>query len=193
MADETTTSSGSTTDIAADAADAGSRLDKERKALSETMGAARETVAAQAHALEDRVADRLGAEAESMKEEAVAGLSAFSKALRTASDELSGKDLGLAGDMVRQAAGGLEGLVRAVDGRSPGEMLEGVRAFGRQNPVGFIAGSVLAGFALGRLAAVLPAGTGAVGTPTTNSPARGAAASAGSGHAATVPMGGVGR
>ena len=122
------------------------------------MGEAKDAVAAQARDLKDQAADRLGAEAESMKEEATAGLTAFSDALKAASSELSGKQLGFAGDMVQQAAGGLESFVRAVEGRSPGEMLDGLRSFGRQNPVGFIAGSVLAGFALGRLAAVLPAG-----------------------------------
>ena len=75
-----------------------------------------------------------------MKEEAAAGLTAFSDALRAASGELSGKQLGFAGDMVQQAADGLESFARAIEGRSPGEMLDGLRSFGRQNPVGFIAG-----------------------------------------------------
>lgn len=155
MIDQTTRSSGST--VAADVAAAGDRMAEEGRALSGTMAEAKEAVAAEARDLGDRATERLGAGAESMKEEAVAGLGAFSDALRAASDELSGKDLGLAGDMVRQAAGGLDGFVRALQGHSPAEMLDGVRAFGRANPVGFIAGSVLAGFALGRVAAAVPA------------------------------------
>jgi hypothetical protein len=158
MVDQTTGSSGRRTDVAADIADVGSRLEEERTALSGTMGAAKDAVAAQAMDLKDQAVDRLGAEAEGLKGEAAASLTAFSDALKAASNELSGKKLGFAGDMVQQAADGLESFVRAIEGRSPGEMLEGIRSFGRQNPVGFIAGSVLAGFALGRFAAVLPAG-----------------------------------
>lgn len=159
MVDQTTGSSGRRTDVAADIADAGNRLEEERKALSGTMGEASDAVAAQARDLKDQAAGMLAAETESMKEEAAAGLTAFSDALKAASGELSGKKLGFAGDMVQQAADGLESFVRAIEGRSPGEMLDGIRAFGRQNPVGFIAGSVLAGFALGRIAAVVPTGT----------------------------------
>ena len=164
MVDQTTDSSGRRTDVATDVADAGSRLKEEGRALSGTMTEVRDAVAAQARDLKDQAAGRLETEAESMQHEAAAGLGAFSDALKAASGELSGKKLGFAGDMVQQAADGLEGFARAIEGRSPGEMLEGIRSFGRQNPVGFIAGSVLAGFALGRLAAVLPAGAGSAGS-----------------------------
>jgi hypothetical protein len=181
MIDQTTRSSGGT--VAADVAAAGGRMAEEGRALSGTMAEAKDAMAAEARDLRDQAADRLGAGAESVKEEAVAGLTAFSEALRTASDELSGEQLGLAGDMVRQAAGGLEGFVRALQGHSPGEMLEGVRAFGRENPVGFIAGSVLAGFALGRVAAVLPAGADG---PSTTRPSDRSAPPAGAGHAAAT-------
>jgi hypothetical protein len=181
MTEQTTRSSGST--VAADVTAAGDRMAEEGRALSGTMAEAKDAVAAEARDLRDQTADRLGAGAESVKEEAVAGLTAFSEALRSASDELSGKDLGLAGDMVRQAAGGLEGFVRALEGRSPGEMIEGVRAFGRENPVGFIAGSVLAGFALGRVAAVVPAGAG--GAAATGASERSAAPA---GYAPAAPV-----
>ena len=148
-----------------DMADAGVRVDRERQALSETVGEARDAVVAEARDIGDEAASRLAEGAEGARDEAAAGLTAFSDALKAASSELSGKQLGFAGDMVQQAAGGLESFVRAVEGRSPGEMLDGLRSFGRQNPVGFIAGSVLAGFALGRVAAVLPAEAGSTPSP----------------------------
>jgi hypothetical protein len=186
MVDQTTGTTERTTDLVADIAHAGDRVEDERKALSETMGEAKDAVAAQARDPKDQAAGRLGAEAESMEEEAAAGLAAFSEALQAASGKLSGKQLGFAGDMVQQAADGLESFVRAIDRRSPGEMLDGLRSFGRQNPVGFIAGSVLAGFALGRVAAVLPAAgsTAAV----TEGPGRGGKMpTGGSGHASRAP------
>ena len=110
MVDQRTNPTGDTSDVAGDFAAAGGRLKDEGKALSETMGEAKDAVAAQARDLKDQAADRLGAEAASVKEEAAAGLTAFSDALRTASSELSGKQLGFAGDMVQQAADGLEEL-----------------------------------------------------------------------------------
>jgi len=195
MVDQTTGPAGRTTDVGADISDAGRRLEDERRVLSQTMGEAKDAVAAQARDLKDQATGQLGAQAESMKEEATAGLTAFSDALKAASSELSGKQLGFAGDMVQQAAGGLESFVRAVESRSPGEMLDGLRSFGRQNPVGFIAGSVLAGFALGRLAAVLPPEAGSTTSPASTSPAttsRGATfpANGGPAQAGTMPAGG---
>ena len=92
-------------------------------------------------------------QADAAKDEAAAGLAAFSDALKAARSELSDRKLGFAGDMLTQAADGLEGFSRTLEGRSSAEMLEAVRDFGRRNPMGFIAGSVLAGFALGRVAA----------------------------------------
>jgi len=136
---------------------------EEGQALSDSLVEAGEDAAAQASAMGKRV---LKSESESLRDEAAEGLVAFSDALKAASAELSDKRLGFAGDVVQQAAGGLETLARSFQGQSPGEMLEAVRSFGRQNPVGFIAGSVLAGFALGRVAAMAaPASASGPETP----------------------------
>ena len=188
MVDQTSPT-GRTTDVGADISDAGRRLEDEGKALSGTIGEAKDAVAAQARDLKDQAADRLGAQAESIKEEATAGLTAFSDALKAASSELSGKQLGFAGDVVQQAAGGLESLARAVEGRSPTEMLDSLRAFGRHNPVGFIAGSVLAGFALGRLAAVLPGQADASPSPAPTSAGSSFPATGGPARTGTMPAG----
>lgn len=134
--------------------DARGRIEEERQALGDVIGGARDAVAAETKDLADAASARLGDSADEMKNEAAAGLAAFSEALKAASSDLSGKNIGFAGDMVAQAADGLENLARSLEGRSSGEMLEAIRSFGRQNPVGFIAGSVLAGFALGRVASV---------------------------------------
>lgn len=166
MVDRTTDVSTPAAGGGTDLRDAGERLTKEGQALSASVAEAGKDAAAQASAMGDRVVSRLESETESVRDEAAEGLVAFSDALKAASAELSGKRLGFAGDVVQQAAGGLETLARSFEGRSPGEMLEAVRSFGRQNPVGFIAGSVLAGFALGRVAAVAvpPSESGTSGT-----------------------------
>jgi len=85
------------------------------------------------------------------KETASRTLGDFANAVRKAGDELAQSDQSMATRLVRQAADGLENLARSVGEKRPEEMLEAVRDFGRRNPTAFVAGSVLAGIALGRL------------------------------------------
>ena len=74
----------------------------------------------------------------------------FANAVRRAGDELARSDQSMATQLVRQAADGLEGFARSLTDKRPEEMLQAVREFGRRNPTAFIAGSVLAGVAIGR-------------------------------------------
>jgi hypothetical protein len=92
-------------------------------------------------------------QADKVKEATESHLDGFADALRAASDELSKNQSGPAAEFIANAASGLEGFSRSLHGRSTGEMVETVRQFGRDNPMGFLAGSVLAGLALGRFAA----------------------------------------
>lgn len=136
------------------------RVKSEGAALRDTAENARDAVVEESRQVGAAAASRLGAEADEARDEAAAGLTAFSDALKSASQTLAGKEMGFAGDVVAQAADGLETLARSLEGKSSAEMLAAVRSFGRQNPVGFIAGSVLAGFAVGRLAAATPGNAG---------------------------------
>jgi hypothetical protein len=83
---------------------------------------------------------------------AASHLHKFADAVRTAGDELAEKDPGPVSDLVRQAAAGLEQFSGSLGRSSSAEMIASVREFGRQNPIGFLAGSMLAGFALARFA-----------------------------------------
>lgn len=121
--------------------------------LADTLAETRDEVVGEAKSLGRQAADEARAQADAAKDDAAGGLRAFSEALQAARSELADRKLGFAGDMLSQAADGLEGFARALEGRSSGEMLEAVRDFGRRNPAGFMAGAVLAGFALGRVAA----------------------------------------
>lgn len=85
------------------------------------------------------------------KETASRTLGDFANAVRKAGDELAQSDQSMATQFVRQAADGLESFARSVADKRPEEMLDTVRDFGRRNPMAFVAGSVLAGFAIGRL------------------------------------------
>ena len=92
-------------------------------------------------------------QADKVKDMAATHMDAFADALRAASDQLSKNQSGPASEMVAHAASGLESLSRSLQGQSTGEMIDTVRQFGRTNPIGFLAGSVLAGLALGRFTA----------------------------------------
>ena len=65
-------------------------------------------------------------------------------------------------DLLREAADGLKQIAHAVEGKSIGTMAGELSEFGRQNPVAYLGGAALVGFALARFArASTPAGTAA--------------------------------
>ena len=64
-------------------------------------------------------------------------------------------------DLLREAADGLKQIAHAVEGKSLGTMAAELSEFGRQNPVAYLGGAALVGFALARFArASTPAETG---------------------------------
>ena len=77
-------------------------------------------------------------------------MAAFGGALRAASEHLANSDQRAASKFVLDAAGGLERLSWSLKNKPFEEVLGEIRSFGRQNSGALIAGSVLAGLALGR-------------------------------------------
>ncbi len=113
----------------------------------------KETVSGAAHDLAGSARETLEDNAENLKHQGAESLRGWADAVRDAGESLS-RD-GRAGplaDLAGQAARSLSEFSQAVDGRSTGEIVSMVRDFGRRNPVAFLAGSVLAGLALGRIA-----------------------------------------
>jgi hypothetical protein len=96
--------------------------------------------------------DRASRYADAQKEAVSGSLEDFARAIRRASEDLSERDQTMAAQVVRQAASGLENMSRSIGGASLEDMIDSVRRFGRQHPVAFIGGAVLAGLALGRFA-----------------------------------------
>lgn len=132
----------------------GDRLKVEQAEAQSKFSDASDAVRQEAKKVGAQAQEMAGEQAEKVKEAAASHLDVFADALRAASDELGRNQSGPAAEMVSSAASGLEGLTRSLHGQSTGEMIETVRRFGRENPVGFLAGSVLAGVALGRFASV---------------------------------------
>lgn len=120
--------------------------------LKDMASAAVETVkgeaASFAAAAQDKASEKIAAHTET----ATQTLGDFASAIRKAGDDLAQNDQSVAGRVVKQAADGLESLTRTIAHKRPEELLDTVRDFGRKNPAAFIAGSVLLGIAVGRLA-----------------------------------------
>ena len=63
-------------------------------------------------------------------------------------------------DLLREAADGLKQIARAVEGKNIGTLAGDLADFGRRNPVAYLGGAALVGFALARFArASTPAGS----------------------------------
>lgn len=120
--------------------------------LKDMAGAAVETVKAEAQSFAETAQHKAADVVGEHRDQATRTLTDFAGAIRRAGDDLAQHDQSVAGRMVKQAADGLEGFARSVTDKRPEELLDAVRDFGRRNPAAFIAGSVLLGFALGRLA-----------------------------------------
>lgn len=124
------------------------RAEQERRAAAEMAGEMRQSAAGTVEKAREE-ALRRGSE---MKGRTAEHLRVFADAVRSAGDELAEKEPGPVGDIVRRAAEGLEEFSQTIEGSSPGEMVDGVRNFGRRNPVALFAGSMIAGFAIARFA-----------------------------------------
>ncbi|MEZ5866295.1 MAG: hypothetical protein R3D25_20265 [Geminicoccaceae bacterium] len=106
------------------------------------------------HAIET-AGESLVAESTAAKDTTASELSRTARALHSAAGDLDAGGPGqsqVPQSLLREAANGLDELARSLHGRSVGEMVGDLSAFGRQNPVAFMGGAALVGFALGRFA-----------------------------------------
>jgi hypothetical protein len=136
------------------------RVEPAKSSISSAASEASDAVVSEAKALGAQAEHLAEDQAEKVKEATATHMDGFADALRAASDELSKNQSGPAAEFVANAASGLEDLSRSLHGKTTGEMIESVRRFGRDNPMGFLAGSVLAGLALGRFAAAATPSSG---------------------------------
>jgi hypothetical protein len=109
-----------------------------------------------------QVRDQAAARTEEAKQGFAREMAATAEALETASRDLG--ENSLQRSMLQEASKGLAGIAEAVQGRSAGELVHELAEFGRRNPVAFLGGATLAGFALARLATA-SAPAGAASTP----------------------------
>jgi hypothetical protein len=160
---------GATPGVAGDRQAFENRLGAEKSAAQTAAADAGRTLKDEAAALGSEAQQAASDQAEKVKETAASQLDGFADALRAASDELGRNQGGPAAELVSNAASGLEGFARSLHGKSTGEMVDKIRQFGRENPIAFLAGSALAGLALGRFAtAAAPSGAATRAPASTN-------------------------
>jgi hypothetical protein len=129
-----------------------------RQAIQEQMQSAESTLSGTGGDLSEKGREIAGEaneavvrKAESVKQGMSGSLMTLGGALRAAGNHLSENGQAGPSKFVGEAASGLERLAGSLENKPLGEVVDQLRAFGRDNAGGLFAGSMLAGLALGRL------------------------------------------
>lgn len=147
---------GQPTDFDKAKSDVSDRLRQEQERASELLHDARDAVTRKAGDYASEASEVISDKAEEAQRDIGSSLAALGGALRAASDHLANNDERNASKFALDAAGGLERLSSSMKQKPFGQVLEDVQSFGRQNPGLLLAGSVLAGLALGRFIKASP-------------------------------------
>lgn len=135
-----------------DALRAKDELERQARSAGETLTAASRFFGENARSAASEAVQEARIYADGQRRTAAESLTDFAEAIRCASDELGRREQTMVARFAQEAAGSLEALAGSVNSRSIDEMVEGLRAFARSHPIVFVAGSVLAGITIGRLA-----------------------------------------
>ncbi|MGX8008974.1 hypothetical protein ACVDG8_008140 [Mesorhizobium sp. ORM8.1] len=139
--------------------DASDRLRQEKERASELLHDARDELTHKAGDYATEATQVISDKAQEAQRDIGSSLAALGGALRAASDHLANNDERTASKFALDAAGGLERLSSSLKQKPFAQVLEDVQSFGRQNPGVLLAGSVLAGLALGRFIKASPPAT----------------------------------
>jgi hypothetical protein len=123
---------------------------REAQSAKEAMHDARDEVTRKAGEYASEAKAAAVEQAEVAQKDVSASLAAFGDALRAAGDHLAGSDQRAASQFVMQAANGIERFAGSLKNKPFADVIDDVRTFGRENSGALIAGSLLAGLALGR-------------------------------------------
>ena len=127
------------------------KIKQGKRTATEAIHDARDEISRKAGEYAGEAKDALFEQAEGTQRDIGSNMKAFGGALRAASEHLANADQRTAAKFVLDAAGGLERLSSSLKDKPFEEVLGEIRAFGKDNSGALIAGSVLAGLALGRL------------------------------------------
>jgi hypothetical protein len=115
-------------------------------AAQERLGDLRDAAASSLDAAKSTATEKAG----EAKAQAADEIARTARGLEAAAAEMEGSPLQQ--DLLREAADGLKQIAHAVEGKSLGRMAAELSEFGRQNPVAYLGGAALVGFALARFA-----------------------------------------
>ena len=137
------------------------KLEQGKQTATEALHDARDEVTQKVGEYATEAKEALFKRAEGTQQDISSNLRAFGGALRAASEHLANSNQRTASKFVLDAAGGMERLSSSLKDKPFEVVLEEIRSFGRDNSGALIAGSVLAGLALGRFVkSSAPSGTG---------------------------------
>ena len=123
---------------------------QQKRDATEAIHDARDEITRKAGEYASEAKEALFSQAGDKQRDVSASLTAFGGALRAASEHLANSEQRTASKFILDAAGGLERLSSSLKDKPFEEVLAEIRSFGRDNSGALIAGSVLAGLALGR-------------------------------------------
>ncbi|RWE44484.1 MAG: hypothetical protein EOS78_02635 [Mesorhizobium sp.] len=136
------------------------RLEQETQAAREAFDDARDDLTAKAGDYVSEAGQALLEKAKGAQHDISSNLKAVGGALRAASEHLANADQKIASKFALDASDGVERLSSSLKDKPFRDVLNDVRSFGRENSAALIAGSLLAGLALGRfLKSSPPAGS----------------------------------
>jgi hypothetical protein len=136
-------------------------IKREAHSAREALHDARDEVARKAGEYASEAKAAAMEQAEVAQQDVGASLAAFGGALRAAGDHLAGNDQRAASQFMMQAADGIERFAGSLKNKPFADVIGDVRSFGRENSGALIAGSLLAGLALGRFVkSSMPASAG---------------------------------
>ena len=117
-----------------------------RAAAQERLSDLRDTALSSLDEAKSAAAEKV----EETKDQAAGEIARTAEGLAAAADEMEGSPFQQ--DLLREAAAGLKQIAHAVEGKSLGTMATDLSEFGRQNPLAYLGGAALVGFALARFA-----------------------------------------
>ncbi len=123
---------------------------REAQSAKEALHDARDEVARKAGEYASEAKEAAMEQADVAQQDVSASLAAFGGALRAAGDHLAGSDQRAASQFMQQAADDIERFAGSLKNKPFADVIDDVRTFGRENSGALIAGSLLAGLALGR-------------------------------------------
>lgn len=139
-----------TSQLATDAQAATSEARRSAEGLTDKAKAKAEELKRHAGDMAEDTKAQVRSVASQQKDAAAERVAGFAQALRTAADDLRHHDQPFSAGYMRQAADGLERVSGTLRSQDVDDVMESVENFARRQPVAFLGGAVLTGFALAR-------------------------------------------